>query len=89
MHGKKVGVPVMSEAGFAALAMGAHPYRVCQLHWHAADYRPVLEKIGINWREKWEEFEEDLERIRRGEKEYLTWEDVDAEVRGKHLLQVS
>jgi heterodisulfide reductase subunit B len=89
VHKKKVGVPVMSEAQFAALAMGAHPYRVCQLHWHAADYRPLLEKMGIDWRERWREFEEDLERIQRGEKEYLTWEDVDAEVPARHFLPVS
>ncbi|MDR7435885.1 MAG: heterodisulfide reductase-related iron-sulfur binding cluster [Armatimonadota bacterium] len=89
VHNKKVGVPVMSEAQFAALAMGAHPYRVCQLHWHAADYRPLLEKMGIDWKEKWQEFEEDLERIRRGEKDYLTWEDVDAEIPARHFLQVS
>lgn len=89
VHNRKVGVPVMSEAQFAALAMGAHPYRVCQLHWHAADYRPLLEKMGIDWREKWREFEDDLERIRRGEKEYLTWEDVDAEVPARHFVAAS
>lgn len=78
-HNRKVGVPVMSEAQFAALAMGAHPYRVCQLHWHAADYRPLLEKMGIDWEARWREFEDDLERLRTGEKQYLTWEDADAE----------
>jgi heterodisulfide reductase subunit B len=77
-HGYKVGIPVMSEAQFAALAMGAHPYRVCQLHWHSADYRPLLEKMGIDWRERWREFEEDLQRLKRGTKKYLTWEDADA-----------
>ncbi len=85
VHNKKVGVPVMSEAQFAALAMGAHPYRVCQLHWHAADYRPLLEKMGIDWEERWREFEDDLARIRRGEKQYLTWEDVDAAVPAEHF----
>jgi heterodisulfide reductase subunit B len=65
-HGRNVGVPVMSEAQFAALAMGAHPYKVCQLHWHSADYRPLLE------------FQVDLKRLERGEIEFLTWEDVDA-----------
>ena len=77
-HEKKVGIPVMSESQFAALAMGAHPYRVCQLHWHAAEYRPLLEKMGIDWREAWREFEDDCERIKKGEKQFLTWEDVDA-----------
>ncbi len=75
-HGRNVGVPVMSEAQFAALAMGAHPYRVCQLHWHSADYRPLLEKMGIDWQAAWAEFESDLKKLESGEKQYLTWDDV-------------
>jgi heterodisulfide reductase subunit B len=70
-------IPVMSEAQFAALAMGAHPYLVCQLHWHAADYRPLLEKMGIDWERAWAEFEEATAALERGEKDYLTWEDCD------------
>lgn len=77
-HGRNVGVPVMSEAQFAALAMGAHPYRVCQLHWHSTDYRPLLQKMGIDWEKAWAEFESDLERLRSGQVEYLTWEDANA-----------
>ena len=75
-HGKNVGVPVMSEAQFAALAMGAHPYKVCQLHWHSTDYRPLLEKMGIDWEAAWAEFEADIAKLERGEKEFLTWDDV-------------
>jgi heterodisulfide reductase subunit B len=67
----------MSEAQFAALAMGAHPYRVCQLHWHSADYRPLLEKMGIDWEQAWAEFQADLKRLESGEKRYLDWDDVD------------
>ncbi len=77
-HGKNVGVPVMSEAQFAALAMGAHPYKVCQLHWHSTDYRPLLEKMGIDWQQAWAEFERDADKLRRGDQQFLTWEDVDA-----------
>jgi heterodisulfide reductase subunit B len=77
-HGRNVGVPVMSEAQFAALAMGAHPYKVCQLHWHSADYRPLLEKMGIDWEAAWAEFQVDLKRLERGEIEFLSWEDCDA-----------
>jgi heterodisulfide reductase subunit B len=76
-HEKNVGVPVMSDAQFAALAMGAHPYRVCQLHWHSTDYRPLLEKMGIDWQAAWAEFEDDLKRLENNEIEYLTWEHVD------------
>jgi heterodisulfide reductase subunit B len=78
-QGVKAAIPVMSEAQFAALAMGAHPYRVCQLHWHAADYRPLLEKMGIDWRERWREFEDDLERLKKEPTRVMTWDDVDAE----------
>lgn len=77
-HGRNVGIPVMSEAQFAALAMGAHPYRVCQLHWHSTDYRPLLEKMGIDWEKAWAEFEGDLERLRSGKTEFLTWDDANA-----------
>ncbi|HEX9696162.1 MAG TPA: heterodisulfide reductase-related iron-sulfur binding cluster [Actinomycetota bacterium] len=77
-HGVTASLPVMSEAQFAALAMGAHPYKVCQLHWHSADYKPLLEKMGIDWEKAWAEFQEDMKKIERGEQEFLTWEDVDA-----------
>lgn len=77
-HDRNVGVAVMSEAQFAALAMGAHPYKVCQLHWHSADYRPLLEKMGIDWEQAWAEFQADLKRLENGEKRYLDWDDVDS-----------
>jgi heterodisulfide reductase subunit B len=75
-HDRNVGVPVLSDAQFAALAMGAHPYRVCQLHWHTTDYTKLLEKMGIDWEAAWAEFEKDLVRLESGEIEYLTWEDA-------------
>ncbi|RMG68520.1 MAG: heterodisulfide reductase subunit B [Calditrichaeota bacterium] len=77
-HGRKVGIPVMSDSQIAALAMGAHPYKVLQLHWHNTDNKPFFEKLGIDWKKKWQEFEEAVEKIKSGEKEYLTWEDADA-----------
>ena len=77
-HSPKVGIPVMSEAQFAALAMGAHPYRVCQLHWHSTDYKPLLTKMGIDHEARWAEFQQDLKRLESGEAKYLTWEDADA-----------
>jgi heterodisulfide reductase subunit B len=80
-HQRNVGVPVLSDAQVAALAMGAHPFRVIQLHWHSTDWRPMMEKLGIDWELHWQEFEEDLEAIRRGEKAGLTWEDADQPIR--------
>ncbi|MFQ5943384.1 MAG: heterodisulfide reductase-related iron-sulfur binding cluster, partial [Anaerolineales bacterium] len=76
-HGANVGIPVMSDSQFAALAMGAHPYRVCQLHWHSTDYRPLLEKMGIDHEQAWADFEGDLAKLKSGEIEYMTWEDVE------------
>ena len=75
-HERNVGIPVMSEAQFAALAMGAHPFKVCQLHWHSTNYRPLLEKMGIDWEAAWAEFQEDLKRLEKGDQQYLTWADV-------------
>ncbi len=75
-HNADVGIPVMSDAQFAALAMGAHPYRVCQLHWHSTNNKPLLEKMGIDHEKAWAEFQEDLEDLRSGKKEYLSWEDA-------------
>lgn len=75
-HNANVGVPVMSDAQFAALAMGAHPYRVCQLHWHSTDYRALLEKMGIDHEKAWAEFQTDLDDLKAGKKSYLTWDDV-------------
>jgi len=77
-HGRNVGIPVMSEAQFAALAMGAHPYRVCQLHWHTVDYKPLLTKMGIDWEARWKEFEADLQDLRDGKIEFMTWERANA-----------
>jgi heterodisulfide reductase subunit B len=75
-HDRKVGVPVMSESQFAALAMGAHPFRVAQLHWHSTDYRPLLGKMGIDAEKAWAEFQEDVRQIEAGKMDYLTWDAV-------------
>ncbi len=77
-HGREVGVPVMSDSQIAALAMGAHPYKVLQLHWHNTNNKPFLSKLGIDVEAKWQEFQDALEKLKSGEKEYLTWEDADA-----------
>jgi len=77
-HGRNVGIPVMSDAQFAALAMGAHPYKVCQLHWHGVDMKPLMEKMGIDHEKAWQEFEEVASRLKDNETEFMTWEDADA-----------
>ncbi len=76
-HDRNVGLPVMSDSQLAALAMGAHPYKVLQLHWHSTDMKPFLQKIGIDTDKAWAEFEEAVAKLRSGEKQYLTWEDCD------------
>jgi len=75
-HGKKVGLPVMADSQIAALAMGAHPYKVLQLHWHNTDNKAFLEKLGIDHKQKWAEFEAEVSQIKDGKKEYMTWEDA-------------
>jgi heterodisulfide reductase subunit B len=34
--------------------------------------------MGIDWRAAWAEFERDADKLRRGDQQFLTWEDVDA-----------
>lgn len=75
-HGKKVGLPVMSDSQMAALAMGAHPYKVLQLHWHNTDNKAFLEKLGIDHRAKWAEFEAEVAKIKDGTNKYMSWEDA-------------
>jgi heterodisulfide reductase subunit B2 len=75
-HGKKVGLPVMSDSQIAALAMGAHPYKVLQLHWHNTDNKAFLEKLGIDHRAKWAEFEAEIAKIKDGTNEFMSWEDA-------------
>ena len=59
----------------SALAMGAHPYKVCQLHWHGVDMKPLMEKMGIDHEAAWVEFEEQAARIESGEIDFMSWED--------------
>jgi heterodisulfide reductase subunit B len=57
--------------------MGAHPYKVLQLHWHSTDMKPLLEKLGIDHEKAWAEFEDAVAKLKNGEKQFLTWEDCD------------
>ena len=77
-HDRNVGLPVMADSQIAALALGAHPYKVLQLHWHSTDNKPFLQKVGIDPEKSWSEFEKACEQLKSGEKEFLTWEDADA-----------
>ena len=47
--GKVYALPIMADCQFAALALGAHPYKLAQLHWHASPFEGLLEKLGIDW----------------------------------------
>jgi heterodisulfide reductase subunit B len=67
-HGHKETVPVLSDAQFAALAMGAHPFIVCQVHWHVADWRPLLAKMGIDGERAWAEYTDYVARVKAGAK---------------------
>jgi heterodisulfide reductase subunit B len=40
--------------------------------------KPLLEKMGIDHEKAWAEFEAAVEKLRSGEKPYMTWEDADA-----------
>ena len=69
--GKFVELPVMADCQFAALACGAHPFKIVQLHWHASATEGLMDKLGIDWRAKKAEFEAYLEQVKAGKPEHL------------------
>ncbi|SOC03789.1 heterodisulfide reductase subunit B [Rhodobacter sp. JA431] len=68
---KVYALPVMADCQFAALTMGAHPYKLAQLHWHASPFEGLLEKMGIDWEKAKAEFESYLEEVKEGRIETL------------------
>ena len=64
-------LPVMADCQFAALMLGAHPYKLAQLHWHASPFEKFLEKIGIDWEKAKAEFESYLKEVAAGRGENL------------------
>jgi len=69
--GKDVSLPVMADCQFAALACGADPYKIVQLHWHASAFEGLLDKVGIDWKKSKMEFEAYLEEVKQGKGEQL------------------
>jgi heterodisulfide reductase subunit B len=69
--GKGYELPILADCQFAALACGAHPYKIVQSHWHASPTEQLMEKIGIDWQQKKAEFVAYLEEIKAGRQENL------------------
>ncbi len=69
--GKNYELPILADIQFAALAMGAHPYKIVQSHWHASATEKLLEKMGIDWLAKKAEFEAYLTDVEAGKQENL------------------
>jgi len=68
---KVYALPIMADCQFAALALGAHPYKLAQLHWHASPFEGLLEKLGIDWQKAKLEFEGYLKEVAAGRIETL------------------
>ncbi|MGI9363727.1 MAG: heterodisulfide reductase-related iron-sulfur binding cluster [Rhizobiaceae bacterium] len=69
--GKEVDLPILADCQFAALACGAHPYKIVQSHWHASSTEKLMEKIGIDWKAAKAEFEEYLKVVEEGQQDNL------------------
>lgn len=65
-HGLPYMLPVLSDVQFAALALGAHPYKIAQVHWHAASAESLMTKMGIDWKTAKAEFREYLAGLKNG-----------------------
>jgi len=68
---RPVELPVLADCQFAALACGAHPYKIVQSHWHASPVETLMAKMGIAWEEKKAEFMAYLEQVKAGKPENL------------------
>ncbi|WNJ98941.1 heterodisulfide reductase-related iron-sulfur binding cluster [Thalassospiraceae bacterium LMO-JJ14] len=66
-----VSLPVVADCQFAALACGAHPYKIAQMHWHASPVETLLAKMGIDWEKSKAEFEAYLKEVEAGNGENL------------------
>ena len=72
VHGMDFMVPVLAEVQLAALAAGAHPYKIVQVHWHTSPVDKLMEKMGIDYMSYRKDFTEYLNQIKSGGKiEYL------------------
>lgn len=72
VHGMDFLVPVLAEVQLAALAAGAHPYKIVQVHWHTSPVEKLMEKMGIDYQSYRKDFTEYLNQIKSGGKiEYL------------------
>jgi heterodisulfide reductase subunit B len=69
--GKGYELPILADCQFAALALGAHPYKIVQSHWHASPTETLMEKLGIDWQQKKAEFVAYLEEIKAGKQDNL------------------
>ncbi|HYA70531.1 MAG TPA: heterodisulfide reductase-related iron-sulfur binding cluster [Thermoplasmata archaeon] len=65
-HGFSYSLPILSDVEFVALALGAHPYKIVQVHWHTTCVEGLMTKMGIDWKSAKEEFREYLERLKNG-----------------------
>ena len=69
--GKDYDLPVLADAQFAAIACGAHPFKIVQSHWHASSSEKLYDKLGIDWRKAKAEFEDYLKEVAAGKQEHL------------------
>jgi heterodisulfide reductase subunit B len=69
--GKGYELPILADCQFAALACGAHPYKIVQSHWHASPTELLMDKMRIDWQAKKAEFVAYLEEIKAGKQENL------------------
>lgn len=69
--GKDLDLPILADCQFAALACGAHPYKIVQSHWHASSTETLMEKMDIDWKAAKSEFEDYLKVVEQGKQDNL------------------
>lgn len=65
-HGMDYMLPVLADVQLAALAAGAHPYKIVQIHWHSSPTDRLLEKMGFDIEYYRKDFNEYIEGLQKG-----------------------
>lgn len=76
-HGMDYMLPVLSDVQFAALAAGAHPYKIVQIHWHSSPTEKLLEKMGFDVAFYKKDFSNYIEELQKGKEPEMLYKPHD------------
>ena len=76
-HGMDYMLPVLADVQLAALAAGAHPFKIVQLHWHSSPTDGLLEKMGFDVAFYRKDFNDYIEELQHGKEPEMLYKPHD------------